>query len=304
MAFSTKVIQKRIKSVKNTKKITKAMEMVASAKMRKAVQATVLTKDYARISIDVLNGISPSIRNNHKLTKTRKKKRYLFTIITSNRGLCGNFNNAVFIKTKKIFTEIREQKKYTNNEGNLVEPQIDVIAIGTKGVSFAKKLNTNVIAVYDNFTDTPKYEDTVVISKTLTELYLNREYDYIGIIFTNYISGLHQEVTQRQILPLVNFDETNQKTDNQEPTENEYKFEPDKQIVLDYILPKLVELYVYQAILESSASEHSSRRTAMKNASDSAQEMVESLSLVYNKERQSAITQEISEIVNAASAIL
>jgi F-type H+-transporting ATPase subunit gamma len=302
MAFSTKVIQKRIKSVKNTKKITKAMEMVASAKMRKAVQSVALTKDYTKISLDVLSSISTDIRNNHPLTKIKKKRSYLYVVITSNRGLCGNFNNAVFVKTRQIFKDVRENKKVKNKEGKLIEPNIDVLAIGNKAVGYAKKLNSKAIAVYDNFTDTPKFEETVVIANTIVEEYLKGNYDYVGVIYTYFISGIQQEVKEIQLLPLINSEYIkNSLVENNDG--GEFEFEPDKNRVLDYLLPKLVELYIYQSILESAASEHSSRRTAMKNASDSAQDMVHSLSLIYNKERQSAITQEISEIVNAASAV-
>jgi len=299
MAVNTKVVKSRISSIKNTKKITKAMEMIAAVKMRKAVSLATKTRDYSILARQIMNNLGKSTLK-HKLTEKRKPKNQLFILITSNRGLCGSYNAKVL---KQATIELNKINVGSN---------VDVIAIGKKAAKFANQKKLNLIAVYEKLNENPKYEDIFPISNVAIKEFKNKNYDVVKVIFTNYISGLRQETESRQILPistdsLDDLIEEIGKDDKNKPVpfleSYEYEFEPGKTQILNYILPTLVEIQVYQAVLESSASEHSSRMIAMKNASDSANEMIDDLTLEYNKARQASITQEVSEIVAGAAAM-
>ncbi|MCA9386618.1 ATP synthase F1 subunit gamma [Candidatus Dojkabacteria bacterium] len=321
---NTKEIKKRINSVKNTKKITKAMEMIAAVKMRKAIQAAVNTRDYSALANNLMDNLSGkkidhplarnksieefdnSFENQVKSDKPEFTGKHLLIVITSNRGLCGSYNAKII---KKAYEFISKEKK--------TEEVFDVLAIGSKAALFAKRNKLNLISLFDSIGDTPTYDELLPVSNLVQEKFLNGTYDKVTLFFTNYISGLSQEVIQRQLLPISREsiiesfeqvgDERTKKDHNKNKFDSieisEYEYEPNKKRVLNYLLPMLVEVLIYQAVLESSASEHSSRMMAMKNASDSASEMIDNLTLEFNKGRQAAITQEISEIVGGAVAL-
>ncbi|GAB4284137.1 MAG: ATP synthase F1 subunit gamma [Candidatus Dojkabacteria bacterium] len=310
--MNTKEIKKRINSIKNTKKITKAMEMIAAVKMRKAVERAVQTREYATLANELMNGIG-SKNITHPLTRNKSvtdadgnilSDKHLLLIITSSRGLCGSYNSRVL----KCVSRFIEERKGENFE---------VIAIGNKAGYFAKKKNLQLVQLYDKLGDTPDYLEALALSKNIKDDFVNGKYDRVTVFFTNYISGLSQEVKYRTILPVSpeivsemiseagddrTAEQYNQKQFAFKPL-RDYEFEPEKKQVLNFVLPMLVDIVLYQALLESSASEHSSRMIAMKNASDSAGEMIDNLTLEYNKSRQAAITQEISEIVGGAAAL-
>ncbi len=317
MPVNTKVIQRRIKSVKNTRKITKAMEMVAAAKMRKAVQAAVDTRVYAGLAWNLLVNLS---NQNVKipLLEIRPVKRLLIVLITSNRGLCGSFNSNIIKKTAKQLadpTNIGRQRI----KGHVFEPTeklaIDVIGVGKKGAQFAKKMGYNLVASFSDISDTPTINDALIISKLAISQYENKKYDKVVIAYTDFQSSINQVAKLRQVLPISQID-LEKMIDGLDGSKNlfelqikssldlkDYLFEPNQTEVLKIILPRLVETQIYQSMLESSASEHSSRMLAMRNASDAATDMIDELNLNYNKARQAAITQEISEIVGGASAL-
>jgi F-type H+-transporting ATPase subunit gamma len=301
MAVNTKAVKTRINSVKNTKKITGAMQMIAAVKMKKAVESAQDTRNYSKLAQDILKNIE-STKIIHPLTKKRKIDNELMIIISSNRGLCGSYNSNVFKETRKFIEE--------------KEHNIDVIALGKKAAKFTKSnQKLNLLSLYEDMSDNPEFEKVLPITTIILEGFRNKEYDAVSIIYTNYISGLVQETTSSQILPisqesLLKFadkaDDTGDKNDEyQESTMkgDEYEFEPSKTRLLDYILPMLVEVQFYQAVIESTASEHSSRMIAMKNATESAEEMIEDLNLEYNKARQASVTQEIAEISAGANAL-
>lgn len=293
MAVNTKQVKKRIKSVKNTKKITKAMEMVAAAKMRKSVNIATKTKDYANMATYLMQDLCNSQEVLHILMQPYEKiEKILLIIISSNRGLCGSYNNNITKAGHKFIQDIR--KEYSQNT------QIDVIAIGKKGAQFAKKNGLNILEIYEKFPENPTYTDILPMSKSIISNYIDNQHQKVYMIFTNYISGLNQKVETKQLLPFIGLDDIDEKENS---SLTEFKFEPEKNEVLDYIVPRLVEIQLYQAVLDSLASEHSNRMIAMKNASDSAGEMIHYLTLDFNKARQANVTREISEIVSGADAL-
>ncbi|PIY93414.1 MAG: ATP synthase F1 subunit gamma [Candidatus Magasanikbacteria bacterium CG_4_10_14_0_8_um_filter_32_14] len=320
MAVSGKVIKTRIKSVSNTKKITKAMEMVSAAKMRKAVSAALDTRIYATIAWDLLINLSKTEKEGIPLLEIRQVKRMLVILITSNRGLCGSFNSNIIKKTAiqlKNPRNISFQRAHNKHTQPSEHVEIDVIGIGRKGADFCKKNGYNLIASFNSISDKPQLEDVLVATQIVIEDYKTKKYDKVVVAYTDYRSVVSQEAKIRQVLPISEFDLEKtisglgknenllNRTLSKEPQEkiSEYLFEPSKKEVLKTILPRLVEMQIYQSLLESSASEHSARMMAMKNAGDSASDMIKELNLTYNKTRQAGITQEIAEIAGGAAAL-
>lgn len=317
MGVNTKAIKRRIKSVGNTKKITKAMELVAAAKMRKAVEAALNTRTYAQMAWDLLVHLSKTEKTELPLLEVRPVKKLLVILVTSNKGLCGSFNSNII---KKTAAQLQDPKNISKHrvEGKEMAPEekieVDMIGVGKKGAQFAKKMGFNLVAAYTDFSDTPKLQDVMPIAKMAIEEYQNKKYDKVVVAYTDYKSTILQIAKLRQVLPISEVDlekmlgATGLVTSSQLPVTgsvelNEYLFEPDKTEVLRIVLPRLVETQIYQATLESSASEHSARMMAMRNASDAAEDMIKELNLNFNKARQAAITQEIAEIAGGAAAL-
>ncbi len=313
MAINTKAIKQRIKSVKNTKKMTKAMEMVSAAKMRKAVQATLATRLYATLARDLLLRLSKMESVETPLTEVRPVENILLLLVSSNRGLCGSFNSNVFKKASKLLADkikIAEQPMIDGQKIPVnLEPKVDIIGVGRKSAAFAKKHGYNLIAAFDDLPVKPSFADISPISSIARQGFLEKKYDKVFVIYTDFVSSLRQEVRIRQLLPVTNqeieallgdvYDGATPEVD----LRTEYEFEPDPKAVTESILPRLVEVQAYQAILESAASEHSARMLAMKNASSAAGDMITILTLEFNKARQAAITQEIAEIAGGAMAL-
>lgn len=320
MAISTKAIKGRIKSVKNTKKITKAMEMVSAAKMRRAVEAVLNTRMYAGLAKDLMHQLG-TLREKDKyaLLKIRPVQNFLVVLVSSNRGLCGSFNANIFKKTQLLLNEKHNiaQHRIPGAENILPEGEVNIhiIGIGKKSAAFAKKHGYNLVAVFDELGEKPSFEEIIPISSMMIEAYKTGQYDKIAVAYTDYRSSLVQEAKMRQLLPISEHDiekMTKQfHTDNpsqQEVPQDDYPMEryllePNVETIVEYVLPRLVEVQLYQGILESSASEHSARMIAMKNASESAQDMIKQLTLEFNKGRQAGITREIAEIVGGAVAL-
>jgi F-type H+-transporting ATPase subunit gamma len=327
MPVNTKAIQRRIKSVKNTRKITKAMEMVAAAKMRKAVQAAIDTRIYASLAWNLLVNLSNQ-EIKIPLLEVRQVNRLLVILITSNRGLCGSFNSNIIKKTAKQLVDpknIGRQRIKGKILDSAEKLEVDVIGVGKKGAQFAKKMGYNLVSSFTDISDTPTINDALIISKLAISQYENKKYDKVVIAYTDFQSSINQVAKLRQVLPVSQIDlekmlyeTTNELLVSGFPSPargggeegegvsfdlKDYLFEPNRTQVLKIILPRLVETQIFQSMLESSASEHSSRMLAMRNASDAATDMINELNLNFNKARQAAITQEISEIVSGASAL-
>jgi len=318
MAVNTKVIKRRIKSVSSTKKITKAMEMVAAAKMRKAVDTALRTRTYAKLAWDILVDLAKTPEVKIPLLEVRPVKNVLVILITSNRGLCGSFNSNIIKKTS-LQLKNPDNLGVQNIEGKILKTDkvnIDVVGVGKKGAEFAKRNNYNLVASFTTFSDTPRLSDVLPISQMVIEEYEKKNYDKVVVAYTDFKSAISQTAKLKQVLPISVIelermmeeigDENLQKEKEVLSTEeklDDYLFEPSPQEVLQVILPRLVETQLLQATLESSASEHSARMMAMRNASDAASDMISELNLNFNKARQAAITQEIAEIAGGAAAL-
>lgn len=291
---SSKEIKNRIKSVKSTKKITKAMELVAASKMKKAVSSTLASRLYAEYSWDILNAISENRAEiNHPLFQEKDDvKNILLVLITSNRGLCGSYNAQVMKKALSVL-------KVTGDD-----TKIDVITIGKKGDAMMRRLGQNVIASFFEFPNNITLRDIVPVSKIVVDEFKKGTYDKVMVLYTDFESALSQKPNIKQVLPVskTSLEElmsllSNEKQPEQIPkAPAEYLFEGDKQEMIASLAEKLTRMQVYQMMLESNASEQSARMVAMKNASEAAGEMIEDLTLVFNKARQGNITREISEI--------
>ncbi|MFA7653622.1 MAG: ATP synthase F1 subunit gamma [Candidatus Magasanikbacteria bacterium] len=318
MAVNTKAIKRRIKSVGNTKKITKAMEMMSAVKMRKAVEAAQNTRTYAKMAWDLLVNLSKGEREGIALMDIRPVKKLLVILITSNRGLCGSFNANIIRKTA---AQLQDPKNISRQRvaGKVVEPsdniEVDVLGIGKKGAEFAKKMKYNLTASYTGLPDTPGLKDILPAARTIIADYESGKYDKVVVAYTDFKSAIAQVAKLRQVLPVSEVDLEKMIGDNEgiknkeqgvsEPKIElgEYLFEPNRTEVLKIILPRLVETQIFQALLESSASEHSARMMAMKNASEAATDMIKELNLNFNKARQAGITQEIAEIAGGSAAL-
>ena len=323
---SGKEIRRRIKSIKGTGKITKAMEMVAAAKMRKAVSQVLAIRPYAHSAWSVLTNLSRVFtQENHGLLEVRPVKSILAIVVTSNRGLCGSFNANVFRKVKEELDnpeklminriwngkEINEDKLFRGIKIPKDKLKIDFVTIGKKGESFIRRLDRKIIATFSDLASVPNIGDVQPLLKVIIKDYLERKYDKVVVFYTDYFSVVKQETKIRQILPISKVDIEKQiaemdvlaKEYNLNEPVVEYKVEPSPEEVLNYILPRLIEMQVYHAILESNASKESAQMVAMKNATEAATEMADDLTFAYNQIRQMKITQEIAEISAGRAAL-
>ncbi len=302
----TKEIKRRIKSVKNTKKITKAMEMVAASKMKKAVYQALASRLYAVYSWNLLTSVSKSINSQmEKITnpfftnsvKDTKKKKSLIVLITSNRGLCGGYNSQII---KKIIAMLKEE----------TIDNIDIVTVGKKGDNAMRKIGQNVIATFMDLSENITLQEISPLSLFLINEYKNNNYSNVYIAYTDFVSALNQKANIKKLLPISkeelkevidslpkeNISEENHDKKIDVKKEQSYLFEGDINELLQSLAEKLIKMQIYQMLLESNASEQSSRMVAMKNASDAAGEMIDNLTLIFNKARQAGITREISEI--------
>src|SRR3989338_7691590 len=293
----TKEIKRRIKSVKNTKKITKAMELVAASKMKRAVSNTLASRLYAEYSWEILTSIAQSVEDlEHPLfternRKENEKKKILLLLITSNRGLCGAYN-AQIMRTALNFLK-------TNKKA-----QISLGSVGKKGEIF---INRTIGFSSANFIlDGITLADIEPIAKYVINEYKNLTYDKVLVVYTDFVSALTQRANIKQVLPVNRTDLKNLIEDlavkppicgvTPQPSKNYYLFEGDKMKLVGSLAEKLTRMQIYQMVTESNASEQSSRMVAMKNASEASSEMIDDLTLMFNKARQANITREISEI--------
>ncbi|MFA6131549.1 MAG: ATP synthase F1 subunit gamma [Patescibacteria group bacterium] len=300
MALSTRAIRRRIKSVKNTCKITKAMELVSASKMRKAVSSVLLSRPFARLAWDTVSAVGavvdvslhPLLRKNNKSGKT------LVLLLTSDRGLAGGFNANM---NKKI---IQAAKDFGSEN-------IDVVAVGRKGAEASRRAGLNLVASFTGITNNPKFEEILPIGRMLVDEFIKEKYDRVLIAYTDFVSAVNQQPIVLELLPFgkpadfYRVGNVSAQASQAFPASQakEYKFEPSPEEVLNKLLPRLVETMVYQAVLESAASEHSARMLAMRNASDAANDMIDSLTFTYNQFRQAAITREIAEISGGKAAL-
>lgn len=303
MAVNGKAIKQRIKSVKNTKKITKAMEMVSAAKMRRAIQSVVATRTYAVLAKELMERLSSVGEGKSPLTEVRPVKKALVILFSSNRGLAGSFNTNVFKKTQNLLTR---QDLFDSAD----KISYEVIGVGKKSVYFAKRFNYPLVAAYDAIKDNPSVDDILPIAHFAMEKFKAGEYDAVLVGYTEFKSSIVQLPRLRKLLPITRDDieavlaeSVTEKNNSEAIDANEYLFEPDPKMIMETVLPRLFEVQLYQTLLESRASEHSARMVAMKNATEAAGDMIESLTVEFNKARQAGITKEIAEIAGGAAAL-
>lgn len=318
MPQGTRELKRRIKSIGNTKKITRVMEMVAASKMRRAVSAVLAIRPYAHSAWSVLGNLGRAFENYElPLIEAREVRKILIVLVSSNRGLCGGFNSQL---ARKVMEQVKKPGKLKINragdrriESSVPDSdiEIDFATVGKKGASAIRKAGKNIIATFDDLAYLPKSEDVRPLAQLVIDEYAAKKYDKVVVAFTDYVSAVVQQPKFRQILPISKVDIEKQLADidmladevGLEEPPMEYKVEPDVKKVLTEILPRLVEMQIYYAIMESNASKESARMVAMRNATDAATDMVSNLTLIFNQMRQAGITQEIAEISAGRAAL-
>ena len=281
-------IKTKIKSVQNTRKVTRALEMVSASKIRKAQDRMKASRPYARAMRQVIGHLAQanSEYRHPYLVEREDVKRVGYIIVSSDRGLAGGLNNNLF---RKLLGEIRGWQ----DKG----VEVDVVTIGQKASVFFRRLKVGMLASVTHLGDTPHVEQLVGVIKVMLDAYTEGRADRVFLCYNDFVNTMTQRAAFDQLLPLPAADTQVAKHDW------DYIYEPDAQAVLEHVLTRYVESLVYQAVMENVASEHAARMVAMKSASDNATKMIDTLNLVYNKARQAAITQEISEIVGGAAAV-
>ena len=281
-------IKTKIKSVQNTRKVTRALEMVSASKIRKAQDRMKTSRPYARVMKQVIGHLAQANSDyQHPYMVERKDpKRVGYLIVSSDRGLAGGLNNNLF---RKLLGEIRQW----NEQG----VEVDVVTIGQKASVFFRRIKVNMLGSVSHLGDAPHLEQLVGVVKVMLDGYSNGGIDRVFLAYNGFVNTMTQKASFDQLLPLPEPETQIARHDW------DYIYEPDAEGVLDHVMTRYVESLVYQAVLENVASEHAARMVAMKSASDNANKLIDDLQLVYNKARQAAITQEISEIVSGASAV-
>lgn len=293
------------------------MELVAAAKMRKAVRFALSTRAYAVLAREMLMKLSEMKKLiRHPLMAIRPVKKILLVIVSSNRGLCGGFNSNVFkkaVEQVKNAELIAVQRSFGKKIAPAKEGKVEVAAltIGKKSEKMALKLGLKVVASFNQLSDTPNLLESRPVVEIIKTEFEKKHFDKVAVIYTDYISAIIQKPTIRQVLPIspVDLEKMLRNLGAQEDKEiepitpTEFIFEPNPEWILEHMLPRLTEVQIYQALLESSASEHSARMMAMRNASDAAEEMIGDLVFTLNQARQAGITREIAEISGGAAAL-
>ena len=322
MPAATKLIRTRIKSVASTRKITKAMELVAASKMRKATEAAVNSRPYSTAAEEILSRLAQHVPSPSRgegqgegektelalLREPKETKTELLIVVTSDRGLCGGLNANIIREADRYLKEQKEKGI-----------EVGVVTVGKKGRAPIARSGANIVAEFTEMTDVIDYMQLRPISTIALDEFKEAKVDRVTLLYTEFQSALIQRPRLKTILPFSNLvpllykegtGEVLKKDSSDTPPSppferggTEYIFEPSPESVYTQMLPRFVETSVYQSILEAIASEHSARMMAMRNASDAADDIVEDLTLTYNQARQAAITQEIAEIAGGAAAL-
>jgi F-type H+-transporting ATPase subunit gamma len=284
MAKGLREIKRQIKSTQSTKQITKAMEMVAAAKLRKSQEAAEASRPYADKIKEVIGSIAAGTKNvKHPMLEKREIKKTGYLVITSDRGLCGGYNANVL---RKVMQSIRERHKSAS--------EYSIFVIGRKGRDFFLKRNMPIVDEVTGLSDAPKFSDIKSVARLAVQNFENGAYDELYLVYNQFRNALTQIPTEKKLLPLDDVPTGEVMTS--------YEYEPSPEGVLEILLPKYTETLIYSAVLEGKASEFGAKMTAMGNATKNASKMIANYTLQYNRARQAAITQEITEIVAGANA--
>ena len=281
-------VKTKIKSVQNTRKVTRALEMVSASKIRKAQERMKGSRPYARLMTQLIGHIAKanSEYTHPFMADHGPIKRIGYIIVSSDRGLCGGLNSQMF---RNILADMREwQAKGA---------EIDVVCVGSKAATFFRRLKVTMTGSVTHLGDKPRVDQLIGVVKVMLDSYSAGNVDRVFLCYNDFINTMTQKARRDQLLPLPPSESLQTRFDW------DYIYEPSPEVVLDHVMTRYVESLVYQALLENIASEHAARMVAMKSASDNANKLIETLQLIYNKARQAAITQEISEIVGGAAAV-
>jgi F-type H+-transporting ATPase subunit gamma len=281
-------IRTKIKSVANTRKVTRALEMVSASKIRKAQELMKASRPYARLMRQVIGHIAhANVEFKHPfLVERAEVKRVGYVVISTDRGLCGGLNSNLF---RKLLADIQQwQAKGV---------EVDMVCVGQKATQFFKRIKVNMVGSVSHLGEKPQIAQLIGVIKVMLDEYTAGRIDRLNLAYNDFVNTMTQKSTVQALLPLPPSEEliTSHAWD--------YLYEPDAESVLEHVLTRYIESLVYQGVLENLASEHAARMVAMKSASDNATKAIDSLTLIYNKARQAAITQEISEIVSGAAAV-
>ena len=285
MGANMKEIKERIDSIKNTSQITNAMNIVSSTKFKKFQVLTLKSRKYAEAIDLAFDNLVASLKGNRFVIFDGKRevKKVGIVVMTSDRGLCGSFNSVTLRKLDEMIKRFKKEGK-----------EVSVVTIGKKAKDYCKNREIQVDSEYVQLIPETMFEKGKKISEDITQFYLNDFYDEVYLIYSKFISAIEYNIQIEKLLPI-------EKKENL-PTK-EYVFEPSEDQVLTAFIPKVLNIKLYQSLLENSASEHSARRSAMKQANDNAADMVKRLTVDYNRERQTMITQELTEIVSGSQAL-
>ena len=289
-----KELKNRISSVKSTRKITSAMKMVAASKLRRAQELAESSRVYADSLSFILSSLAGNTKNSsdlpESLTGRENSKISLLIINSSDRGLCGGFNSNLF----------RNAKKWISDQQGLGK-SVKIMTVGKKASSFYKKTDLDIVASFEDLNSNDRQlQVSEEIKNKIMELFENNEIDEVSILFNKFVSAISQEPTYQSLIPLSN-DETSE--EESESNNSVFEFEPDKNELLEYLVPRNFLTQIYRSVLESSASEHAARMTSMDNATRNAGDMIDRLTLTYNRTRQAFITKELIEIISGAEAV-
>lgn len=296
---SVKAIKRRIRSARNIKQITKAMEMVAASKMRRAQESALTTRPYSIKIKEVLAQLAGQVgTQRHPMLKKPDETQGNIAIIlvSSDRGLCGALNTNLFRELEEFTSDLSR-----NRQREILD--IEFIVVGRKAREFVLKTGKSLHAEFTHFPEKPKFEDILPVTRLAIDGFLSGKFKEIYLVFTAFITTLKQEVSIARLLPVETKKIISTTAEGVRRPYKEYIFEPNASKVLDALLPQYIEIQAYQTVLEALASEHSARMVAMRNASDNATEIIAYLTLIFNKQRQQSITNEIADLTTSRMAV-
>lgn len=307
MARSLRDLRRKMKSITSTRQVTHAMELVAASKMRRAVANAQALRRYALLGWRILQRVASVHADIHPYLEQRPTTKTLAILFSTDRGLCGSLNAQLFRMVTRTIDHTRSLPGFV---------KLDFIAVGRKAEQFLHRSGQTVVAAFPSYSQHPTFKDALPIVKLATEGFLSKSYDHVILLFPDFLSAVLQEPAAKVLLPfsrtelidmLEGIVQTRRTLDTDagktNDAETEYLFEPSQKEILTVVIPKLTEIQVYQAILEAVASEHSARMLAMHNATESASDIIDDLTLAYNQTRQANITAELAELSGAAAAV-
>ncbi|WP_207426801.1 ATP synthase F1 subunit gamma [Pedobacter sp. SYSU D00535] len=287
-----KEVRNRISSVSSTQQITKAMKMVSAAKLKRATNAIIQLRPYANKLKDILGNLSASLEaSSSPFIQEREPNKILVVVVSSNRGLAGAFNANVMKATNQLISS-RYAEQY--QKGN-----VSIVAIGKKGQDFYEKRKYNVIGNNNDLFSDLSFENVSKIAEAIMQGFLKGDFDRVEVVYNHFRNAAMQELITEQLLPVAKNDQSNSNA----ASKVDYILEPSKEEIVNTLIPKTIKIQLYKAVLDSHASEHGARMTAMDKATENAGELLRSLKLSYNQARQAAITTELTEIVSGAAAL-